>query len=175
MFPTCQSLYQERKINVVPRRDRRVSAVVRVRVYLFWAQAGQMQLARIHSQARSLANTSVTLHPCLPGAMSQVETPPGCPHPRGRFSQNKPTLRMSKVQVLFHSFHYILCPTWQPCCIGRVSARDSECSPGLLPGFPSPPCLCSLESLVFILASRNGMWDLSAPTEIEPVKPAVEA
>ena len=38
---------------------------------------------------------------------------------------------------------------WQLCCIGRASARNSECYPGFLPGLPSPPCLCSLESLFF--------------------------
>ena len=134
-------------------------------VCVSWAQAGQMQLARTHSQARSLANASATLHPCLPGATSQVETPPGCPHPTSRFSQKKPTLRRPKVQALFPSITLFARPPppppWQPCSIGRVSARDS---PGLLPGFPSPPCLCSLESLFFFLASQNCTWDLSSPT-----------
>ena len=93
-------------------------------VCVSWAQAGQMQLARTHSQARSLANASATLHPCLPGATSQVETPPGCPHPTGRFSQNKPTLRRPKVQALFPSITLFAPP---PTPLAALLYRQSQC------------------------------------------------
>lgn len=46
------------------------------------------------------------------------------------------------------SFRHFLCSPGSRAA-GRASARNSECSPGFLPGLLSPPCLCSLESLFF--------------------------
>ena len=151
-----------------------VCVCVCLSVCLSWAQAGQMQLARTHSQARSLTNASATLHPCLPGATSQVETPPGCPHPTGRFSQNKPTLRRSKVQVLFPSI--ILFAPRHPRGSPAVSA---ESVPGTLPGFcqvfPALPAPVHLSHFHFFWLHRAARGILVPQPEIEPVQPAVDA
>lgn len=119
-------------------------------VCLFRAQGGQMQLPGL---IPGPGHSPVRVSPCIPACQEPCPKcrPQRAARLRGCFSPSKPALRMSR-SCFIPSLSLL---PWQPCCIGRASARNSECYPGFLPGLLSPPCSVHLSPFFFLILEHH--------------------